>query len=84
MKSMQDKKEDAAAKNIDDEVCVYHYYYSKHKVELMEKQDAYDKIVGQRDLLANEVANMEKNPPPSVFMNSFERYVTLPYGALWV
>ena len=74
MENLLQQKRQAEAQNNDDEMCVYHYYWSKDRVALAEKLEMYDELVQERDDLARQVAEKERNEPPSVFINAFERY----------
>lgn len=74
MENLLQQKRQAEAQNNDDEMCVYHYYWSKERVALAEKLEMYDELVQERDELARQVAEKERNEPPSVFINAFERY----------
>ena len=58
----------------EDEVCVFQYLYSKHRVDLAEKIEQYERVKGQCAKLQKEVDELEQNPPPQVFINSLERY----------
>ena len=81
MKSFKQKELEASGRgessgmNVEDEVCVFQYFYSKHRVELAEKMEQYEHLSTECEKLKKQVDELEQNPPPNVFMNSLEMWV---------
>ena len=81
MDQCAERKLKAESENTDDEACVYHYYFHRARIELVEQRKKYDAMEKQRDQLKDEIEKFEQNPPPPSFLTSFERFIIFSLSA---